>query len=471
MLLLALGLTACASMNGIEPVAVLRDANSFGLPPVLEGPSGAVPVASDWWRDFGDEQLNALIAKAIADNPSLKLAQARLTRAQAATQLANASASPQLNAEGNVSHQQFTKNGLYPPPLAGAVLDTGTLQLSGTWEFDFFGKNRSALDAALGAVNAARADAQAARILLASGVARSYFQGLRLNQQLTLAQDVLAQREATRNLVQQRVDAGLDTQLELKLNEASIPEARGQIESLQEQLNLNHNALAALVGAPIVPEMPVQKAYKATKNIAFMQTLPADLLGRRADISAARWRVEAARQDVANAKTQFYPNLNLMAFAGFSSIGLDRLLDLGSVQWGVGPALRLPLFDGGRLRANLTGKTADFDAAVESYNATVIDAIHEVADQLVSLKSVALQQGHQQAAQKAAEQAQEIALQRYKAGLGTYLNVLAAQAPVLNQQRLGIDLAARALDTQLSLIRAIGGGYQPDISVSQAITP
>lgn len=194
--------------------------------------------------------------------------------------------------------------------------------------------------------------------------------------------------------------------------------------------------------------------------------MPADLLGRRADITAARWRVEAARQDVRNAKTQFYPNINLTAFAGFSSIGLDRLLDSGSGQWSVGPALRLPLFEGGRLRANLTGKTADYDAAVESYNATVIDAIHDAADQLVSVSSVARQQVQQKAAQEAAEHAFEIAVQRYKAGLGNYLNVLAAETSVLNQRRLAVDLAARALDARVGLIRAMGGGYQPDTTAT-----
>ena len=459
----ALGLAACADLQGITPAAALRDASALGLEAATKANQDAQPpgpVPAKWWRDFGDAQLNALVAQAIANNPSLKLAQARLARAQSATQLASAGASPQLYAEGNLAHQQFSKNGLVPPQLAGAVADTGTLQLSGAWELDFFGKNRVALDAALGHANAAQADAQAARVLLASSVARSYFQLLRLKAQIALGQAILAQREASLGLVRERVEAGLDTRLELKLSEGALPEARGQIDALQEQLDLAQNALAALLGESKLPFSLASKALLDTKNIATTNAIPSDLLGRRADILAARWRVEAASRDIAYAKTQFYPNLNLMAFAGFSSIGLDRLLDPGSVQWGVGPALRLPLFEGGRLRANLAGKTADYDAAVESYNATVIDAIHDVADQLVSIKAIVRQQAHQQAAQEAAEQALDIAVQRYKAGLGTYLHVLAAQTPVFNQRRLGIDLAARALDAQVALIRAIGGGYQ-----------
>jgi NodT family efflux transporter outer membrane factor (OMF) lipoprotein len=261
--------------------------------------------------------------------------------------------------------------------------------------------------------------------------------------------------------VQDRVRAGLDTRLELNQSEGGLPEARLQLEALQEQTVLTRNALAALIGRPnsvVAQEIP---ALAAIKNVATASTIPADLLGRRADIAAARWRVEASGKDVVNAKTQFYPNINLVAFAGVSSLGLGRLLDAGSQQWGVGPALRLPIFDAGRLRANLRGKTADLDAAVESYNAAVIDAVRDAADQVASTQAIARQQTEQRAAQASAEGAYDIAAQRYKAGLGTYLNVLTAETNVLTQRRGAVDLAARSLDTQVALMRALGGGYQP----------
>ena len=130
----------------------------------------------------------------------------------------------------------------------------------------------------------------------------------------------------------------------------------------------------------------------ALKAIATPTRLPADLLGQRAYIEAARQRVEAAGYDVKNARAQFYPNINLLAFAGVSSIGLGRLLESGSAQWGVGPAIRLPIFEGGKLRANLRGKAADLDAAVESYNGAVLDAIHDAADQIASSRSITRQQ-------------------------------------------------------------------------------
>jgi NodT family efflux transporter outer membrane factor (OMF) lipoprotein len=469
--LIATGLSGCADMSGITPTAGLRDDASLGLTASSAASASAdLQVSAEWWRDFGDEPLNALVAQALQASPSLKLAQARLARAQAVTEVADAATRPQLNGQLDLTRQRYTANGAVPPPLAGSIRESGTAQLSASWELDFFGKNRAALDAALGSVKAAEADAQAARLLLASNVARSYFQLVRLNEQAGVARRTLAQRTEALKLVQDRVNAGLDTRLELRQSEGSLPEARLALETVQEQLALTRNALAALIGQPNSAVAQVIRAQAAIKNVAtaaHMLNIPADLLGRRADIAAARWRVEASSKDVVNAKTQFYPNINLVAFAGFSSIGLGRLLDGGSQQWGVGPALRLPIFDAGRLRANLRGKTADLDAAVESYNAAVIDAVRDVADQLASSQAIARQQTEQHAAQESAESAYDIAVQRYKAGLGTYLNVLTAETSVLAQRRLAVDLAGRALDTQVALIRAIGGGYAPEAGATQ----
>ena len=465
--LIATGLGGCADMSGIAPQASLRDAASLGLGTVVAQPQtqtqtqtqAQMPVSAEWWRDFGDETLNGLVAQALQSNPNLKLAQARLLRAQAVTEVANAAMLPQVNGQLDVTRQRYTANGAVPPPLAGSIRDNGTAQLAASWELDFFGKNRAALDAALGSANAAGAEAQAARVLLASQVARSYFQLVRLNEQADVARRTLAQREQTLKLVTDRVNAGLDTRLELRQSEGGLPEARLQLEAVQEQMALTRNALNALTGQPNSASALVPSAQSAIKSIALIPVIPADLLGRRADIAAARWRVEASSSEVANAKTQFYPNINLVAFAGFSSIGLGNLLNSGSQQWGVGPAVRLPIFEAGRLRANLRGKTAELDAAVESYNAAVIDAVRDVADQVASLQAIGRQQAEQQSTQGAAESAYDIAVQRYQAGLGNYLNVLTVETSVLAQRRLAVDLAGRALDTQVALIRALGGGY------------
>jgi len=458
--LLVVALAGCADMAGIGSQARLRDASSLGIA-ANTGTATAPSLDSQWWLAFGDAQLDTLIDQAVAGNPNLQVARARLVRAQASSDIAESALKPKVEGELNLNRQKFNSNYIYPAPLGGSTQNIGLLQLGASWELDFFGKNRTALDTAIGAANAAAADADAARVLLASNVARSYFQWARLNDQLTVAQRTLAQRDETLKLVRDRVSAGLDTRLELRQSEGGLPEARQQIEALNEQIALQQHALDALVGQPNASASLKPPVLAAVKPMGLQANIPADLLGRRADIAAARWRVEAATSDVANAKTLFYPNVNLTAFVGFQSLGFGKLLKSGSEQWGVGPAISLPIFEGGKLRANLRGKSADLDVAIESYNATVIDAVRDAADQVSSAQSIARQQTEQRAAQTAAEGAYDIAVQRYRAGLGNYLNVLTAETAVLAQRRLAVDLAARALDTQVALARALGGGWQP----------
>ncbi|TFZ08825.1 efflux transporter outer membrane subunit [Ramlibacter humi] len=460
-LVAALLLAGCASYSGIEPQSTARSAESIGLPQQqAQTAPPVIAIAPDWWKQFNDPQLNALVDRAVQGSPSLKVAQARLSKANSVMEVARSATLPQAQGSLEIQRQRFNENGLYPPPLAGSVQDTGTLQVGASWEIDFFGKYRQALEAALGASRAAQADVDAARTLLAAQVARGWFQLARLNDQLAVAQRTLAQREESHRLVADRVQAGLDTTLELRQSEGSLPDSRQQIEALQEQVQLQRNALAALVGQPDLKIEP--RSLAGLQALAVPDAIPADLLARRPDVTAARWRIEAATHDVASAKAQFYPNVNLSAFIGLSSIGLGNLLDSGSLTWGAGPAIHLPIFDAGRLRANLRGKTADLDLAVESYNGAILDAVRDVADQLASARSITRQQAEQRQAQQAAEGAYQIAVQRYQAGLGTYLNVLTAETSVLQQRRLAVDLSARALDTQVQLMRALGGGFQAD---------
>jgi NodT family efflux transporter outer membrane factor (OMF) lipoprotein len=455
--LLITGLAGCANFSGITPQATLRDADSFGLPSAAENTQA--PLGTQWWQAFGDDTLNQLEAQALKANPSLKVAQARLASAQAAAQLAGTTDRPQLAAQLNLTQQRYTANGAVPPPLAGSVRDSGTAQIAASWELDFFGKNQATLQAALGSERAAQADAHAARVMLAAQVAQTYFAWVGLWEQRLVAERVLAQREAMRQLVQDRLHAGLDTPLDLRHADAALPEARLQLAQLDEQISLTKNAMAALIGEPNRPLALIPSNQAAIKSISFDNALSTNLLGQRADVTAARWRAQAADQNVASARAQFYPNINLTAFAGLSSIGLDKLLQSGSQQWGVGPALSLPLFDGGRLRANLGGKAAERDAAVESYNSTVINAVHEVADQLASTQGIAKQQAQQALANAAAQDAWAVAHERQRRGLYNTLQVLTAESAVLAQRQLAIDLATRALQNQVALARALGGGF------------
>jgi NodT family efflux transporter outer membrane factor (OMF) lipoprotein len=452
-------LAGCADFSGIEGHAKMREPSSLAARGAADKPSPTLPwLRSDVWREYGDAQLDALMEQALSDNPSLQQARLRLERAQAQSGVARAALLPQLGAGVEINRELYSAHSLYPAPLAGSVENSGTVQLSGSWELDFFGKNRAALDSAIGSVQAAAADAQAARLLLASNVVRSYYQLARAGAQLEVAERTLEQRKEMLGLVHSRLAAGLDTQLELRQSQGGIPEAQLQIEALREQQALAKNALATLVGDPSAAQRLKVPSLPAALGVSAPAEVPLNLLGQRADVVAARWRVEAASRDTDVARAQFYPNINLKAYAGFSALGFSNLFKSSSEQWGVGPAINLPLFSGGRLRANLRVKTADLDTAIESYNGTVLEAVHDAADQLVTAQSLERQQTEQRNAQQAAEGAYQIAVQRYKAGLSTYLQVLATESNVLQQRRAAVDLKARVIDTQVALWRALGGG-------------
>ena len=420
---------------------------------------------SQWWKALGDEQLNALVTQALQDSPSLAVSRARLAQAVALSQVREAANGPQVNLGVDATRQRYTAHGLVPAPVAGNTYNTGTVQATLSWSPDFYGQHAAELQAALGQARAAQADAAAAANTLAAQVGRSYVALARLVAQRDVAARALAQREEQQRLTQERVTAGLDSQVELTQAQAAVPDARTQIEALDEQITLARRQVAVLSGQAPDALATLTPQLAALQPTAVPEALGADLLGRRPDVVAARWRVEAATQGVKVARTEFYPNINIGAFIGLNALGLDNLFNAGSRQMGVTPALRLPIFDGGRLRAQLGGRAAELDAAIAQYNGAVLDAVKEAGDAVAYIQSLTRQKALQDEAVGSAEKAYRWAQERYRAGLGNYLVVLSTESQVLAQRRLAVDLRARQLDTRLVLMKALGGGWTDDTAV------
>ena len=466
--LLCLGALAggCASQGPAHTPLATRSAADAGLTA-----SASAPVAAQWWTALGDAQLNTLVAQALQGSPSLAVLQARQTRALALADAARTASQPHATLEADASRQRYSANGMVPAPIAGSTWNSANLQAGLIWSPDFFGRHRAELQAALGQARAAQADSAAARSALATQVSRSYIALARLLAQRTVAEQLLAQRNALRQLTQERTQAGLDSQVELTQAQAALPEARGQMEALDEQITLARRQVAALCGQAPDSQATLTPQLDQLALSDMPAVLGADLLGRRADVVAARWRVEAATQDVAVARTAFYPNINLSAFVGLNALGFDQLLRASSRQMGVAPTLTLPLFDGTRLRAQLGAKQAELDAAIAQYNSAVLGAAKEAGDAIGSVQSLARQQTLQTQAAAKTETAYDFAVQRFRAGLGNYLLVLSAESPLLAQRRLGIDLRARQLDTHVLLMQALGGGWSDDTEPASARAP
>ena len=456
-------LAGCASMNGIATHATPHEANTLASQRALDGVnvSDAAWPTSDWWKALGDPQLDALMDEALRESPTLNIAAARTRKAVAAADAGRAALSPRIDASASSTRERFPEHGLVPPPFGGTTQTLNQLQATLSWELDFWGKNRFAYEAALGEARAADVDAHAARLALSTALAQAYVQMQRAYLQLDVAQATLVARQRVAALTRDRNAAGLDSQLEVKQAEAALPATREAIAALEERIGLARNEISALMGDG--PDRGLALARPTTTALASMalpSNVPADLLGRRPDIVAQRWRIEAASKEIASAKAQFYPDVNLLAFVGLESLG-GNLLTAASRTLGAGPAVTLPIFDAGRLRAQLAGKDADYDIAVEQYNQALADAMREVVDQLVSFRSLDEQRREQQAAAATAREAYDLAVLRYREGLGNYLQVLSAEQPLLAQQSLDADLRARAVQLSIDLVRALGGGYAP----------
>jgi len=270
------------------------------------------------------------------------------------------------------------------------------------------------------------------------------------------------------SLITQCVGAGLDTVVEQKQGEGALPDTLAQIESLDEQIDLTRHMLAALTAQPMQALATLAPTLDTLHVSPQPPVLGADLIARRPDVAAALARVEASEQQVKSQRAQFYPDINFSAGFGLDSIKLSKFLELPSKSWSFGPALHLPIFEGGQLRAQLKGKGAERDAAIQAYNQQVIDAVREAADAATSAASIGRQLALQRQALEASTASYDFSQKRYGQGLGNALIVLNAETQMLAERRLEVDLEYRALDVQAQLMKALGGGWTANLNAPSA---
>jgi len=456
----ALALNACASLPPAAPERVAKAPEAYETARTLAAPTADWP-ADAWWTAYGDAQLNALEEEGLKGSPTLGAAEARLRRAQSLIGQAKSAGLPQVSLGASAAESKQSYNAGIPPAFVPqGYNDIGRLALDFSWELDFWGRNRAAVAAATSEAKAAQADAAQARLTLSTAIAATYAELSRLYAQRDVADQAVRLRQRTSDLVSKRVANGLDTRAESEQAAAGPPASKAELSAIDEQIALTRNALAALVGAG--PDRGLEIARPATaavKPFGLPANLPANLIGRRPDVVAARWRAEAATSRIRQAKAAFYPDINLSGFIGAQSLYLDKLFSSGSDIGQVGPALRLPIFEGGRLRAGLRGAEADRDAAVASYDGALVQALREVADVTASEKALAARLADARAALTANENAYRVARLRYEGQLSTYQSVLLAEQSVLAQRRIVADLESRAFALDIALVRALGGGF------------
>ncbi|WP_343223479.1 efflux transporter outer membrane subunit [Lysobacter sp. GX 14042] len=462
---LALGLllAGCASTGGIAPRDGLLDADGLDAGRSLATArlaDAAFPVRN-WWTVLGDRQLDALIDEALAGTPGLDAADARLRQALARAGQADAARRPTVGASARISGLQIPES-IVEPPIGGEFNTSGVLMLNLSWSPDLWGGQRARWQSALGEARATEVEAQAARLTLAANIARSY---IGLAQAFETRDAAVADRARAGRLLElgrQRVEAGLDSELQLRQAESAIASAGEQAEAAQAQIDSQRNTLAALLGKGPDRGLEIERpALLAAPAPRLPDVLPSELLGHRPDVVAARWRVEAAHQGVEADRAAFRPSVNLAAIAGLAAGSLSDLFGSDALLLQGGPALSLPIFDGERLRGRLAESSATQDLAVAQYNQQLLDALREVTGALQAARSLDARLVEATRAREAADAAAGIARTRYQAGLGNQLDVLAAEEPLARLDQQLASLRAQRLAATVALDQALGGGLAP----------
>ena len=425
--------------------------------------SSDIRPASDWWKGFGDEQLDRLVEDAFAGNPSLAIALARMRAAAAGLAVERAATWPQIGLEASEQRAVLSGHYTYPPPYAGSTQWLGTVEGTLSWNIDLWGRESAVVAAAGHTAKAAQLDAEAARLALAGAVTQTYIALAAAYQACDVTGEDLTLRSRGLQLAESRVRSGLDSRSRQHEAEEAAAAAKVANSACQADRDRIVHALAALTGRGADAYKTIARPDIDLANaVTVPENLPADLIAQRPDVLAAAARVEAALQGRRVAFKSFFPNVNLFAFAGWSALGLTNMFTSDAITYGTGPAVHLPLFDAGRLRANYAGATADLDAATAAYNATVVAAIREAADAGTQVKALTGQLADQNEAVTAAEQKKSLATSRVRNGLSPETDELTARGSLSAEKQKQIALQSASASQRVALIVAIGGGFTPE---------
>jgi multidrug efflux system outer membrane protein len=465
-----LALACAAALGGLAGCNLAPEYRRPELPVTNEYPAdapirpGAKPdarsAAEVAWRDyFADPQLQAMIAQALEYNRDLRVAALRVLEVRAAYQIRRADQFPTLDATAGETRAripgQFTGTG----PTTAAIWDVGVSVVG--WELDFWGRVRNLKDAALEEFLATDSARRAVTVSLVGQVADGYFSLREIDERVVIARDTIKTREDSLRIFRRRFEVGTANRLEVTQVETLLTQAQTLGAQLEQQRAAQAHALTLLVGTP--PAGLADRAKLDDERALVSEVpvgLPSDLLQQRPDIVAAEHRLKAANANIGAARAAFFPRITLTGFFGTASPELSGLFDGGTKAWLFMPQISMPIFDGGRLQANLDASKVRTDAAVAEYERTIQRAFRDVADALSAQHWLAEQIAIQRRAVAAQQERARLAQMRYDRGSATFLEVLDAQRDLLGAQQLLVQERRALLSSRVALYAALGGGSQ-----------
>jgi NodT family efflux transporter outer membrane factor (OMF) lipoprotein len=423
-------------------------------------PSDAI-AKGDWWQIFGDAALSGLETQAVKENQTVKAALSRVEQARAAARVTRADLFPTVSGNPSVGRARESGNRPLPPgtpPTAFAANDI-LLPLDLSYELDLWGRVRRSVESARATAEASAADYENALLLLEAEVAQDYFYLRYVDADRAILRDNIQLLERALALVRVRHDGGVASGLDVSEAETLLATTEADYAGLARQRAQYEHALALLLGKPpadfALPEAPI-----TAEPPPIPPGLPSDLLERRPDIAEAERRMVAQNAQIGVARAAYFPQLSLTGSAGYESTGLASLFSLPSAMWSVAAALTAPMYEAGRLKANVEVARAAYAESEANYRQQVLVAFQEVEDSLSDSRVLEEQEIAQERAVESAERTAAISTARYREGLANYLEVIDAERTVLQNQQLVAQIHEQRLAASVQLIKALGGGWQ-----------
>ncbi|MDB5976679.1 MAG: efflux system, outer rane lipoprotein NodT family [Nevskia sp.] len=411
-----------------------------------------------WWTVFGDEDLSALENRVDGSNQNLRVALAQLRQARATVDIARASFFPTV-AAGAAADQSLTSANIQYRGVAGHTLPDYALPVSASWEPDLWDKIGHSVDSAQTSAQASLGDLESLRLGLHAELATDYFNLRGLDAQKELLDQTIVAYQQALDLTNNRFRGGIASQSDVAQAQTQLQMTQAQDIDLDVLRTQYEHAIASLIGTPASSfSLPARRTQWSAPSVP--AGLPSALLQRRPDIAAAERRVAAANAQIGVAQAAFFPDLTLSGSVGLETSKFASLLSGPSLFWAIGPQLVGTLFDGGRRRATVDQARAQYEAGVAAYRQTVLSALQEVEDNLAAVRILQQEAVKQDDATRSAESSLQLALNRYQTGTVGYLDVVYAQGIALSNRRAQSDIARRRADSDVLLIKALGGGWQ-----------
>ncbi len=441
--------------------------------PWHEAAPGDAALKGSWWELFQDANLNPLVAKALAGNQNLRVAAARLEQAQVQLASARSALFPAVELSALATRGKGSVNrplAAYSVPNQSTVQNDFRLGPSVSYELDLFGRVRREVEGARASAQQAEADFENTRLILMATLVSNYFSLREIDAEIDVLRRSLGLQQDALNFVSSRHDLGFATGLDLAQQQALLDSSAAQLELLQNQRAQLEHAIATLIGTP-APSFALPPSAATLPLPALPLGLPSDLLQRRPDVASAERAMAAANARIGVARAAYFPSIDLLPGFGTPSVGwesnaLTSLFLAPSRLWSIGLSASQTLFDAGKTRANVRFADADYSAAVASYRQTVLTAMEEVENGITALASLERAELQANASVRSAQRAYDIASERYKGGVDTYLDVITAQQTLLTNQRQAVQIQGQQFTTAVFLLKALGGGW--DLSAPRA---